>query len=208
MDELILGEVGELGPLDTQLYELREGETGRYTSALNSFKALNQIRQYTLETFDLSAKLILSRSGMRMKDALELATELSAIVSNPLISQMNPRRIGESSRALDIGLEYGKRILERYRGFTSERAKDILQQLIYGYPNHRFILDVDELNYIGLKAGYPRDNNEKHLLNELRKNFIFNSQIDITKLFEPKKVTKNVNQKNKKGGKSSDSKKQ
>jgi hypothetical protein len=155
MDNLILGELGQLGPLDTQMAEKKEGDSPEYASALRQFTALEEIRKYSLETLDVATQLIISSSGLRMSNAVELAIELTKAVSEPLLRQINPVQVAESARANKISEEYGIRVLTRYTGCPDKKAKQMLRSLVQSYPTHDFIIDADELKELGLKAEYP-----------------------------------------------------
>ena len=113
-DKLILTTLSELGPLDTQIREQQEDGPPIYRSALNGFKALEQVQLHTLETMDIATKLILTRSGMKISEAIKLATGFSGNTSGTLYQQLDPKKIGEYARALEIGERYGVTILTRY----------------------------------------------------------------------------------------------
>jgi len=151
-DRILMTDLSELGPLDTQIRENQEGDTPEYNSALNGFKALEQVQQHTIETLDIVTKLILSRSGLKMSEAIHLATEFAGHTSGTLYSQLNPIRIGEYARALEIGETYGKIILTRYRGWNEPKADSLIKTLVYQYPSHGFIVDYEELEKLGLPA--------------------------------------------------------
>ncbi|WP_413559009.1 SDH family Clp fold serine proteinase [Bdellovibrio sp. HCB209] len=151
-DEVILSELGELGPLDTQIEEHAEGGNRRFNSALNGFKALEQIKIHTLETMDLAAKMILLRSGMRISECLSLAIQFSGQTSGTLYSKLDAQKIGEYARALDIGEKYGVQILHRMCKWPIETAKKTVTQLVRGYPSHGYVLDYDELKSLGLNV--------------------------------------------------------
>ncbi len=99
-DCIIMTTLSELGPLDTQIREEQEGGPPRYSSALNGFKALEQVQLHTLETLDIATKLIIQRSGgMKLAEAIKLATEFAGNTSGTLYQQVDPKKIGEYARA-------------------------------------------------------------------------------------------------------------
>lgn len=150
-DEIILGEMGELGPLDTQLPEAQEGDSTEHKSALNYSKALEQLQLYAIQTMDAATMLIIERSGLKIADSIDLAVKLTGEIVATLYSQVDPRRLGESARALDIANQYGRRILEN-KGFSVQDSRELLENLIKGYSSHGFVLDADELRMLGLNA--------------------------------------------------------
>lgn len=149
-DAILLTELSELGPLDTQIFEEVDGGISVYVSALNGFKALEQVQLHTMETLETATKLILSRSRMKVVDALHLATEFAGRTSGTLYSMMNPNKIGEYARALEIGEQYGIRILTRHMGWPRDKAEQTIKRLVKQYPSHGFVIDAEELSLLGL----------------------------------------------------------
>ena len=145
-------DLSELGPLDTQILEEQDGGVSRYVSALNGFKALEQVQLHTIETLDIVTKLIISRSGMKISEAIHLATEFSGQTSGTLYEKLNPSKIGEYARALEIGEQYGILILTRYMGWPKDKAEQIVKTLVKQYPSHEFVIDLEELCSLGLPA--------------------------------------------------------
>jgi len=184
-DELIMTNLSELGPLDTQIQEDQNGDT-EYISALNGFKALEQVQKHTIETLDIAVKLIYSRSSMKISESVHLANEFAGHTSGTLYSQLNPKKIGEYARALEIGDRYGMMILTRYKKWTNERAKTLIKKLVYDYPSHSFVIDYEELSSLGFNAVNASDELYPYLM-ELRTNFIAKPG-SIIELFEPDDV--------------------
>lgn len=153
-DKLLMTELSELGPLDTQIRESQEGDTPEYNSALNGFKALEQVQQHTIETLDIVTKLVLARSGMKVSEAIHLATEFAGHTSGTLYAQLNPIKIGEYARALEIGEAYGKILLTRYKNWIEQKAEIFIKKLVYQYPSHGFVIDCEELQKLGLPAEF------------------------------------------------------
>ncbi|MRS13256.1 MAG: hypothetical protein EG823_09375 [Actinobacteria bacterium] len=151
-DTIVLEEISELGPLDTQVGE--EIKTGRveYHSALNPFKALEQLQDFALETLDKVMKMLLLRSGMDLNECLSHANEFVSVTAGPLVNQLNAERLGEYNRALQVGLEYGVRVLTRHGGWDLQEAKELMERLVYGYPSHDYIIDHHELVELGLNV--------------------------------------------------------
>jgi hypothetical protein len=151
-----MGKSAELGPLDTQIPDPRE--PGESISALDEFKALEFLRQYALETLDLTIRLILRRSHLRVDEAISQAIKLVSVVITPLYEQVDPINFGESKRILEIGEEYGRRVMSRYpqpsghSGNEEERIDEILNKLIWGYPSHSFVIDYKEAQQLGLNV--------------------------------------------------------
>ena len=151
-DEIVLGEMGELGPLDTQLKEHIDGGQKKFSSALDGFKALEQIKIHNLQNLDTAAASLSKEYELRPADAIELAIKYCGETSGTLYSKLEPNKIGEYARALDIGENYGIRILVQHRGLDFEKAQNTVRSLVRGYPSHEFVLDYDELEFLGFNV--------------------------------------------------------
>lgn len=151
-DSLMLSELAELGPLDTQILELGKGGKRDYTSALNPFKTLEQLQKFSLETLDITVKMIIARSGMEPGDALEYATKFVSLTTEPLFRQLNSEKLGEYNRALSVGAEYAERLLRRYSNWDEQKRRNIIEKIIYGYPSHEYIIDYKELKELGFNV--------------------------------------------------------
>ena len=83
---------------------------------------------------------------------MKLAIEFSGNTSGCLYNQVHPKTITEYARALDVGEQYGTRILTRYMGWEKEKAIGVVRHLVYDYPSHGFIIDKEELTELGFTA--------------------------------------------------------
>lgn len=183
-DKILMTDVSELGPLDTQIRESTDGDEPEYNSALNGFKALEQIQQHNITTLDLVTKLICERSSMKVSEAFHLAGEFSGHTSGTLYKHLNPYKIGEYARALEIGEYYGNMILTRYKGWNLPDASSVIKKLVYEYPSHGFAIDCEELLKLGMPAEKIDISIEKELF--LIRELLLNSKKTIVELFEYK----------------------
>lgn len=163
-DNLLLTDLSELGPLDTQI---REKDSQDYKSALNALNALRQIRLHSLETLDITTKLIIDRSDMNISEAIKLAIKFTGETSGRLYSKLDPNKIGEYARALDVGMKYGVTIMARYMGWDHAKAGKMIRRLVYSYPSHGYVIDIDELKELGLPTDKIEDKEElfPHIMN-------------------------------------------
>ena len=191
-DKVILGELAELGPLDTQIVEREKGGR-KYTSALNPFKTLEELQRFSLETLDVTVKLLLTRAELSVEEAIKHGIDFASRISTPLFSQLNSEKVGEYSRALAVGKEYGERLLRRYTKWQDAEDRDaILEKLIRGYPSHDYIIDYKELKEIGFDVNLP-SKDEKPILEKIVKYVIKSSQTEILLIVEenrPNKIKK------------------
>ncbi len=163
-DELVLGSLGELGPLDQQYDEKQRADSPLSTSRLLLFKACEQLRSGAIEMYDALVARISSKSGMRLFDACSKAAELTGTLYGPIYRQIDPARLAESARGLEVGAEYAERLLKRYRSaLWRERGPKLLDRLIHAYPTHGFVIDREEAQELGLPTRIP-DSEEAVLL--------------------------------------------
>jgi hypothetical protein len=79
------------------------------------------------------------------KTAADLATSIAVGLLTPITSQIDPLRLGEVQRALNVATEYGRRL------GADEKT---LTKLTSSYPSHSFIIDFGEVREI-LNARRP-----------------------------------------------------
>jgi hypothetical protein len=180
-DEILLDELAQLGPLDTQIYVEKRGGRGEFVSALNPFKTLEQLQTFSVETLDLAMKVILLRSGMDMDDSLPHAISFVKATAGPLIDRLDPEKLGEYSRALSVGEEYGKRLLRRFTDWDEDKRNTVIERLVHGYPSHDYIIDYLELQEMGFESRLFNED-EEPVVHGLRKHLF---QADMLLVVEP-----------------------
>ena len=148
-DTIYLGPDGELGPLDPQI--LDRGGSARPISALESFKALEQLLRHSLESFDSIVQLLLHRAPMDIPHAIDHAKPLFAAVVSPLYQQIDPHELGEAGRYLSEGEEYAVRVMRRwgYKCRDEVTIRQIAHNLVWNYPSHGFVIDCKEALELG-----------------------------------------------------------
>jgi hypothetical protein len=140
--ELVIGDMGELGPLDVQL--AKPDELGLQSSGLtidSSFRSLQAAAFQMFEGFLLDT---LGKSAGRIttKTAAELSVSLTVGLFSPIFEQMEPLKIGEDYRSTRIAEEYAMRL-----SGISQNLKDpqeTIEALVRGYPSHGFVIDRTE----------------------------------------------------------------
>lgn len=134
-DQIIMGCKGELGPLDVQL--VKEDTLGFSSSGLDIYNSLNDLLQQAFSSFEHCFLQILQRSGGRIttRTAANIATDFAIGLVRPIAEQLDPMRLGEIRRAMNIAKDYGVRL-----GVD----EDLLDKLIMGYPSHSFVIDIEE----------------------------------------------------------------
>jgi len=169
--EIVMSDLGEMGPLDVQVDkkdELWEADSG--LTVLSAIKALEE------KSFDLFEACFLNlkrRSGgqITLKTATEVASKLAIGTVAPIIAQIDPMYVGEASRAMNIGLDYGSRLSE----ISKNAYDDTLQKLANSYPSHAFVIDREEAKELFLKVREPSEK-ESLLLDSLGSDARYPSQ--------------------------------
>jgi hypothetical protein len=144
-DYVFMGEFAELGPLDVQVED--ELEKGKQSfPPLNEFKSMEFLKEHATEYLDFFTELLVDR-GLSVKQALHEAIPGVVGIMNPLYGHIDPSKLGSYRRMLAEGEEYAKRLLN---SVNNERVDDLVQQLVWEYPSHDFVIDYDEAERIGI----------------------------------------------------------
>ena len=144
-DEIILGEYGELGPLDVQVLDPDREER---LSGLDEVHSLERLNAFAMTALDKAMILFANRTGMKAKTLLPHVTRFVTELTAPLFGHIDVVHYTQMSRALKEGEEYARRLLKRKLG--AEDANAIARQLVENYPEHGFIIDRDEAKELGL----------------------------------------------------------
>ena len=190
-DRVFLDKLAELGPLDTQVRERGKEE---FTSALNPFKALEQLQAFSLEALGTSVTIIRARFGFNMDECIRHAIKFVVGTTGPLFGRLDPEKLGEYSRALAVGSEYGNRLLRRFTDWDDERRFLVVDKLVHGYPSHDYIIDYHELEELGfdvqLFEGRERDAIQAALLSVFRVVEETEDSASLVRLVEPAKTVR------------------
>ncbi len=163
-DEIVLTDISELGPLDPQIR--RPGETV-YRPALDEYTSLDALRQETIKSLDIIMPLLMERTLMDVKDLIGPVSDFVARFMSPVYSQVNPFLYGAHMRALKVSKEYAIRLLNLPKQYKECAPKvvrspnDIAERLTTAYPCHDFILDLPELDQLGLPVRHVTENEEE-----------------------------------------------
>ena len=80
----------------------------------------------------------------------ELSEQLLKNLSNffnPLMSQIDPYKLGDKQRKLDIGSQYATRILSQFgAAHDPATARVLVNYLIHECPDHGYVIDLDILS--------------------------------------------------------------
>ena len=123
-DEIVLGEISRLSPIDVQVYGPRGPR-----SALSVVRGVEEMnRRY---------------ARIRQEDI--------PYPHKALIESVDLATWDEMRCFLLLSQGYARDLL-RMGGFEEEKAKQISRQLVYGYPAHETVIDLEEARKVGLRA--------------------------------------------------------
>ncbi|MER8503260.1 hypothetical protein [Mesorhizobium sp. M0204] len=143
----------ELGPLDVQLF--KQNEIASRKSGLLSRSAFDAMADASFELYERLMMSITLRSGgnASFKLASELAASMASTMMAPVYAQINPEVVGSENRDLNVAFEYGVRLVQ-----TSGNASgQSVFKLVYGYPSHDFIIDVEEASNLFDAVRFPSE---------------------------------------------------
>lgn len=152
-DVIRMGRYGELGPLDMQIVDRSSGRIIQ-TSALETFKTLEGLLDYSVDYLNVVVQFLMRTAPMDVPHALDNARQLFAAIAYPLYGQIDPHELGEMGRYMSISEEYAERVMRRWAYSDRSHADRfrMARWLIWGYPDHGFVIDLLEAQEIGLKA--------------------------------------------------------
>ena len=160
-DQIHIGYGGELGPLDTQLVD----RNGNSHSALESFKASEQLLEHAMlalsritETIRPIRRLVGRRSSYNVR--FDLANSLMDSLVTNLYTGFDESELGKNSMSLSEVEEYAVRAILRSSQATDKRKEDICKiahKLVWEYPSHDFLIDLEEAQNLGLNVSLMDD---------------------------------------------------
>ena len=150
--DIIMGDDGELGPLDVQLS--KTDELGEYDSGLVVQSAIESLYNTGFTMFEQYFMSIKAKSSGRItfKTATDIASNMVVKMLTPIYSQIDPQRIGETARSMSVGMDYGRRLNSVSRNLQSQRA---LSGLVSSYCSHGFVIDRKEASDIFHRVSAP-----------------------------------------------------
>lgn len=175
-NDLAIGDLGELGPLDLQV--TKPSDVMERGSGLDYMQGLQVALMHAHQAFGLFMEV--RRAGLRLptKQAGELATNMAIGMVAPLYAQIDPNRIGEMQRAIQIAKEYGERLDE----YAKNLNVGALEKMVADYPSHSFVIDRKEAKQL-FKREFPMSSAEDELIGTLW--HLFGEQGEFLYVCEP-----------------------
>lgn len=173
-DEILLGELGAVGPLDAQIRKgITEAGTPNYISALHLLKALSRLQEFSLDSFTAMADhLDVHRASH--EDQIKYGIEYSHAITCPLFERIESGEVGYWDQMLKTGEEYGCRLLEQGhlvmedgKVDRDDLIKSIVHQLVFDKPSHELVINSAVLRKLKLRAGLiPKDDGARRISGE------------------------------------------
>lgn len=172
-NNICLWKAWELWPLDVQLIEIDENWQRNQKSALEEFKALENIKKHTIQTLDETNILISNATKLNIKDIIQLSNDFTWNTSWKLYERVDIKKLWLYSRALEEWRQYWTKILVKFWGKWIEEAKNIIWILVQWYPSHWFVIDDLEWRDLWLPIiDGDEVNEEMNALNFYFRNFL------------------------------------
>lgn len=145
---IYLSRFGELGPLDTQIFDPRNPVA--YVSALDCYQSVDYVRLFGVNTMSKALRQLSADAGgqIPLQDLLGTASAFATGAVGPMLTGIRALDFGAWGRSLKIGERYAQILLED--NHSKEDAARIAERLVYNYTHHLFPIDYREAREIGL----------------------------------------------------------
>ena len=136
---IILNSDAELGPLDVQIFD-RERE--EFSSALDEVQTVERLQAASLALIDQTMMLLLSRTGKKVESTLPQVLKFVSDMMRPMFENIDVVHFTQRARFLKVAEEYAIRLLRPRH--NKDHAEAIARRLVSAYPDHSFVIDVEE----------------------------------------------------------------
>jgi hypothetical protein len=138
---IILNTDAELGPLDVQILDYDREE---HTSALNEVQILERLHAAGLDALDQTMMLLALRTRKKLDTILPHTLKFVADMMRPMFEKVDVVHYTQRARELKVAEEYATKLLKPK--YSKEAATSIARHLVEKYPEHEFVIDVEETN--------------------------------------------------------------
>jgi Serine dehydrogenase proteinase len=147
---IYLSRFGELGPLDTQIFDPRNPVA--YVSALDCYQSVDYVRLFGVNTMSKALRQLSVDAGgqIPLQDLLGTASAFAAGSVGPMLTGIRALDFGAWGRSLKIGERYAQILMED--NHAKDEAAAIAERLVYSYTHHLFPIDYREACEMGLPA--------------------------------------------------------
>lgn len=147
--KLFLDDMSELGPLDIQVKKTDE-VVGR-NSGLDVLQAVTYLQSNAMAAFRSYLLELAGQAGLSTRVASDIACKLTTGLYEPVFAQIDPMRLAEMQRAMEIAIAYGALLNEK----SGNLRANGLEKLVSGYPAHAFVIDRKEAKTIFVDVVKP-----------------------------------------------------
>jgi hypothetical protein len=157
--EVVISDRGRLGPLDVQI--IKRDELAERSSGLTVSIALQELQRESFETFMGFTGNLKDAFGIQLslKTAMDVAVTLTSGVFQEVYRQIDPIKLAEDARSLQIAGHYGG-ILAKRSGNLRQGAID---RLLKHYPSHECIIDRTEAAELFNNVRAPEEDEQELL---------------------------------------------
>jgi len=151
-DEVWMSDYAEIGPLDAQIPDPHDPD--QYISALDEFRSVDYLRTHSFEILNEVDKTLKRTTSLPTKDRLRFSIDFTTQLMAPMYSSVDPLHFGGAHRSVEMGTEYGRRVMSRYayRNWALKDINSLLRKLTWNYPSHGFVIDIVEAQELGLNV--------------------------------------------------------
>ena len=141
---IIAPHIGELGPLDVQLY--KRDELGERQSGLVTRAAIESLGEHALELYSTIMLGIKTRSSnlVRFKTATDVAAMMASRLLSQVYDKIDPEIVANEQRDMEVAFNYACRLAKK--GGNIDNGN--IHHLVYNYPSHDFLIDFEEASGI------------------------------------------------------------
>ncbi|MEL6274159.1 MAG: hypothetical protein AAFU03_03495, partial [Bacteroidota bacterium] len=142
--QIVFGECGELGPLDTQIGTPgQENPNYRFHSALNDESSLRLLEERSMQTLAMAFDFVFNQENIPINKSLlfEQLLQFCSEFYDPLVRQLNPHNLGYKSRALQQALDYARKTLMQFQESDEWIENGLAEHIVLEYANHGFVID-------------------------------------------------------------------
>lgn len=157
---IVMGELGEFGPLDVQV--VRRDDVQSTGSGLDITQAIIQVSASSAVVFEQYFNRVLAagQGAISTKTATEVAWHASVGLLTPIMAQIDPLQLGEITRLNTTARAYANRL-------RPADGEIIVSRLIHKYPSHGYCIGADEASELFGNVEGPGEEAEYKLINWL-----------------------------------------
>ena len=147
---LVLSDYAELGPLDIQIR--RPDEPMERDAGLTPAQALTSLERRSKSLFKTHFEQLRNDQAISLttRTAVENAANITSGLMRSIYAQIDPMRLGEVERLMEIAAQYG----ERLGKFNVESGT--IPTLLTGFPSHGFVIDRRETRGLFKDVDIPK----------------------------------------------------